>query len=897
MLFADRLNEVDVIFTELLTESKKQREARLGVLGKKRPELAAQVRALLEGHQQVQERSFLGEGKWPTSDTVPSVGFSGGTSPEANLGMQLGVFQIRDHIASGGMGHVFSAGRTQGPKQQVAIKILKSLVSESALKRFQTEARFLAKLSHPGIVPLIDVGTTQDGRPYIVMPLIRGERIDHYCQRHQSSLKDKVDLLLQVCDAVQHAHENAIIHRDLKPSNVLVEADGRVFTADFGLGKHLPALAGGDDATSMETTQGNIVGTPQYLAPELQAGNPELVNASTDVYGLGATLYALVAGRAPHEARTIAEALVKAQLMVPVSLRRIDPAVPKDLSNICAKCLEVDPAKRYSSAVELGDDLRRYQAGLPVRARPISVFRRAGRWAGANRLSASLLIAIVLLVCASFYALTSQLWHSEELRAKQEKERQRSQQIANELLDAVGDALAPFPEGSVERRSVLTRVVSILHEFTAEEPEDEKSKHLYGVAMYKLGLGEFELGNEDAGLRAVQEAHRVFLELAENNETDADYAMDVGHTLLRLRKYDEAYVCFKGLAESPGANKFHKNAFADSCAGWAESILKASREPEALENAFRLTVEGEAQSRELWDVTDHRQTNEPVNFRKPVANNLLQRARVYQYRSQHDDAAELARQAVEVADAMVLTHSSQKIFFIYPIFNRILQAEHLYRAGRLTEAITVLEAAADRFENLPDKNPVWRYVPEASYQLYGLLKELYFQDGQRQAAAEAEWKVYEALEVYVTQHKFNTPRLLNLLILCDFAPLNSEVKQKDLSWMLEPDTIWRPADKGQSQLIEMLVKYRGNSKVDKASVLSELNWQLCSPAEKSQLLGFEALQMAKGQQYEMALENCNLAYEQLTGYDGQFTLAPTLHARRYLSEVEALIGLAEETSR
>src|SRR5262249_29845698 len=182
---------------------------------------------------------------------------------------------------------------------QVALKVIRpGLDSDEVLRRFQTERQVLAELQHPHIARLLDGGTTGDGRPYFVMEYIDGEPLDRYCDRHRPGTRERLQMLLTVCAAVQHAHERGVLHRDLKPGNVLVTADGTPRVTDFGLAKRLEDQAGSPPATG-QTPSGAILGTPSYMAPE-QAGGK--VGPAADVYALGSILYELLTGRPPFQA-------------------------------------------------------------------------------------------------------------------------------------------------------------------------------------------------------------------------------------------------------------------------------------------------------------------------------------------------------------------------------------------------------------------------------------------------------------------------------------------------------------------------------------------------------------------------------------------------------------------
>jgi WD40 repeat protein len=313
--------------------------------------------------------------------------------PEPRLiGQRFGPYELRDWVASGGMGSVYRAVRVDDFEQEVAVKVVRQALDDAdAARRFATERQLLAGLSHPNIARLLDGGTTAEGLPYFVMEFIRGLPIDRHCDRAQLTTRDRVHLLEAVCQAVACTHEQGIIHRDLKPSNVLVTQDGVPKLLDFGLAKWVA-----DDSGATRT--GQVLGTPSYMAPEQALGKARDVTERADVYSLGAILYELLTGRPPFKGSTWRETLEQVCTEEPVAPRRLQPKLPRDLDTICLKCLQKDPARRYASARQLGEDLDRFLRGEPILARPAGRIERLGRWCRRNPGVASLTALVVLLL-------------------------------------------------------------------------------------------------------------------------------------------------------------------------------------------------------------------------------------------------------------------------------------------------------------------------------------------------------------------------------------------------------------------------------------------------------------------------------------------------------------------
>ncbi len=326
----------------------------------------------------------------------------------------IGGYEILDELGRGGMGIVYRALQP-GTGRVVALKVILTgrFASQTEIVRFQTEAQAAARLEHPGIVPVYDAGC--DGDLYFLsMALVRGETLEQVLTRGPMSAARAAEVTAQLADAVAAAHRQDVVHRDLKPQNVLMDADGRVRVTDFGLARQ-------NDQLCSLTSTGQVVGTPQYMPPEQAAGRHEQIGPTSDVYSLGATLYSALTGRAPFTGSSAVEILNRVIRDEPLSPRILNPAVPRDLETICLKCLEKEPHQRYATAKELADDLRRFQHGEPINARPVGVAGRLWRWwrrkpviAGLTTTVAVLLLAVVTGSIAGLLRLQAE--HAETLR-------------------------------------------------------------------------------------------------------------------------------------------------------------------------------------------------------------------------------------------------------------------------------------------------------------------------------------------------------------------------------------------------------------------------------------------------------------------------------------------------
>jgi WD40 repeat protein/tetratricopeptide (TPR) repeat protein len=402
---------------------------------------------------------------WLEQALVPAAGPDGETptphpaaarpvrlSPPPAAGTRVGDYELLEVLGRGGMGVVWKARQLKA-NRLVALKLILAaeLADEADVRRFRAEAEIAAGLDHPNLVPLYEVGDDH-GRPFFSMKLIQGGHLGQHLAHLRQRPREAALLLLAVARAVQHAHQHGLLHRDLKPGNILLEwpAEGGTppvpHVTDFGLARRLEAPAG-------LTQSGAVVGTPEYMAPEQARGDKAALTTATDVYGLGAVLYATLTGRPPFQGESVLQTLEQVVGSEPVPPRSLNPGVPRDLETVCLKCLRKEPAQRYGSARELAEELGRYLRGEPIEARPVGGLERAWRWCRRNPAVAGLMTAVaaaLLLGAGSASALA--LWAlgerdraerargaaDDEARKAHEEERQKDRQLtrAERLLYA-----------------------------------------------------------------------------------------------------------------------------------------------------------------------------------------------------------------------------------------------------------------------------------------------------------------------------------------------------------------------------------------------------------------------------------------------------------------------------
>ena len=300
-------------------------------------------------------------------------------------------YEVEAILGRGGMGIVYRA-RHLRLNRLVALKMLLAgaYATPQERARFQREAEAVARLQHPNIVQVHDVGDNH-GWPYFTMEYVDNGSLAHKLAGVPQPSREAAQLVATLAGAVQAAHEQGVVHRDLKPANVLLAEDGTPKVTDFGLARQQDEGAG-------LTQTGVAIGTPSYMAPEQARGRPDAVGPAVDVYALGAILYELLTGRPPFRAATAAETVQQVISQEPAPPSRLNNHVPRDLETICLKCLSKEPRSRYGTAAELADDLLRYLRGEPILARRASPAERLVKWTRRNRSLAASLVCGVLLV-------------------------------------------------------------------------------------------------------------------------------------------------------------------------------------------------------------------------------------------------------------------------------------------------------------------------------------------------------------------------------------------------------------------------------------------------------------------------------------------------------------------
>jgi tetratricopeptide (TPR) repeat protein/predicted Ser/Thr protein kinase len=435
-LTPQRWEQIRKIFEEALDLDPGGRSAFLDRCCASDGELRIEVESLLAQH--MDEDSVLDRPVWENPAVLTAI--SGGPW----LPRRIGHYRIVRLLGEGGMGSVYEAEQDQ-PRRLVALKVIRTgQATAELLRRFELESEALARLQHPGIAQVYEAGTSDEGfgpQPYFAMEFIQGQTLREFAAERAPDIRQRLELMARICDAVEHAHQHGIIHRDLKPGNILVDKTGQPKVVDFGVARVTDA----DARATQHTDLGQLVGTLAYMSPEQVLGNPLLLDTRSDVYALGVILYELLAGRLPYTlSLKLHEAVHTIREGDPAPLSSISRVFRGDVETIVSKALEKDKTRRYGSASALAEDIRRYLREEPILARAPSASYQLQKFARRHK-------ALVVSVAVVFVVLTAGVVAStlEAVRAR------RAERLAVEQLDradresATAKAVSEFLQNDV----------------------------------------------------------------------------------------------------------------------------------------------------------------------------------------------------------------------------------------------------------------------------------------------------------------------------------------------------------------------------------------------------------------------------------------------------------------
>lgn len=467
-------------------------------------------------------------------------------------GEQVEQYTIEALIGTGGMGEVYLAKDTQ-LKRRVALKLVqRGMNTEAILRRFRQEEEILAGLNHPNIAQLYGSGATLEGIPYFAMEYVEGKRLDEFCNQGSLNVAQRLQLFRKICAAVAFAHQHLVIHRDLKPANIRVTAEGEPKLLDFGIAKIVDAASG--EQTEQTITLQRVM-TPEYASPEQVRG--ENVTTGSDVYSLGVLLYGLLTGQKPyrltsHRPEEIERAITNqipsrpsnaVQSEADIQNSKINPkSLRGDLDNIVLMAMRKEPERRYSTAAQLADDIRRYLEGLPIIARQDTVAYRTSKFVQRNRLAVAAAALVLLAIIGGLAVALSQA-----RMARHQRDFAQQQQLKAERINAFLQRMLSFSNQSVTSISpvaqkkdvtvndMLDQVVPQIESELATEPG------VRSQILHTIGSAYASQGRYDAAEKTLRSALEIQTHLyGESNAETAATMLDLGVLKYRQFRFDEA---------------------------------------------------------------------------------------------------------------------------------------------------------------------------------------------------------------------------------------------------------------------------------------------------------------------------------------------------------------------
>jgi serine/threonine protein kinase/tetratricopeptide (TPR) repeat protein len=623
------------------------------------------LRRRLEARLQALPQSVTGSGE--TTLTMEMPGFPASLAPEEKAGDEIGPYKLIQRIGEGGMGSVWMADQTEPIRRKVALKVVKAgLDSNQVLTRFEAERQALALMDHPNIAKVLDAGAARSGRPYFVMELVNGLPLITFCDEERLSIRERLELFVPICQAVQHAHQKGVIHRDLKPSNVLVASyEGRAVpkVIDFGIAK--ATLQRLTEGTAF-TQPGAIVGTLEYMSPEQADLNQLDIDTRCDVYSLGVLLYELLTGSTPLTREAVRQApfdeilrrireeepprpstrlsqtrdglpaISSRRKLAPVQLRN---HLRGDLDWIVMKALEKDRARRYETANGLAMDLQRHLRNEPVVARPPTSVYRFQKFVRRHKLAASAAAAVTASLLAGLGVSLWLLAMEKASRHRADVQAEKSRDVAGfleKMLNGIDPATAKGRDVTV-LREILDKAAQEVSQDLKRQPEvtaqlEETIAHVY-----------FLLGEYDKALAIQREALALLTKSLGPQHPDVASALNLlASTLYTKGDLKEAEDFARRALE------MRRKLLGNDSPKVAESLNNLSlmlldeEKPDKSEEAERLQREALALSRKLFG-NDHPTVATSLNN---LANMLIGQGKLEEAEKMQREELELTRKRV-----------------------------------------------------------------------------------------------------------------------------------------------------------------------------------------------------------------------------------------------------------
>ena len=674
--------------------------------------LRKQVEALLQAHDQAE--GFL---------DAPPAGLDFQRAGNVNLpvtekpGDKIGRYKLLQQIGEGGCGVVYMAEQEEPVRRRVAVKVIKlGMDTKQVIARFEAERQALAMMDHPNIAKVLDAGATETGRPYFVMELVRGVKITEFCDENNLSTEGRLKLFIQVCEAIQHAHQKGIIHRDIKPSNILITLDqpggtGAPKVIDFGIAK---ATHGRLTDKTVFTAFDQFMGTPAYMSPEQAVMTNLDIDTRSDIYSLGVLLYELLTGSTPFEQKELLEAglnemrrtilekeppkpstrfnaLLEEARTTAAKHRQTESAqlahvLRGDLDWIAMKCLEKDRARRYETANGLASDIQRHLSTEPIVARPPSSLYRLQKAIRRNKAvfvgaAAVLIVLIAGVIVSTMAAFRTMRAEREQIRLRQvaETKQRKSEQVARfleDMLQAVGPSVAVGRDTAL-LRDILARTAEHVGHDLKDQPEVE------GELRSIIGNTYFAIANDSAAESMHRQAVAIYTKLYGSNSLYVASALDrLSADLSSLGKQDDAEAMQRDvLAMRKKLLGSEHIEVARSQGSLAIVLLRQTHAaPEAVSR--RKLAEAESLQREAL-MTHRKLRSDPLTLARALANLGL----ILQGQGSLQEAEKALREALGLEQDVLGKEHPGAIGFCSPL------AEVLMNEGKYAESETLYREA------------------------------------------------------------------------------------------------------------------------------------------------------------------------------------------------------------
>jgi non-specific serine/threonine protein kinase/serine/threonine-protein kinase len=482
---------------------------------------------------------------------------------------RVGPYKVLQQIGEGGFGVVYLAQQDEPIRRRVALKVIKlGMDTKQVVARFESERQTLALMDHPNVTKVLDAGVTKLGRPYFVMEYVKGVPITEHCDRNRLTMKERLELLLQVCEGVHHAHQKGIIHRDIKPSNILVAThDGKSVPKiiDFGVAK---ATEHRLTEHTVFTQFGQLIGTPEYMSPEQAEMTAQDIDIRTDVYSLGVLMYELLVGALPFDSKELRAAGIDEirrriredepskpstrlttlgkEARTTAAKRRTDPAtlakrLRGDLDAVTMKALDKDRARRYGSATELAADIRRFLARQPVLAHPPGILYQAGKFVRRHRMGTAALATVGLALVAGATTTTFQAVRATRAEKRATQRFAQVRELAKSLVFDVHEQIRDLAGATGAREFIVSQAVTYLESLSADAGDDveliEELESGWAQLARIQAMGAANLGALEDARHSYSRGRELIERLLRTDPSNPDYRLRLTRNL-----YDQAYI-------------------------------------------------------------------------------------------------------------------------------------------------------------------------------------------------------------------------------------------------------------------------------------------------------------------------------------------------------------------